>query len=67
MFADVSLGNCQISVRKGCLQALLAPVMGLPASVIAKPLIAPALSTSGMGTAQRDYPAAVFAAGDVAT
>ncbi len=42
---------------------LLASVVGLAASVVTESLVSAPFAAIGMGTAERDYPAAVFAAG----
>lgn|SRR5215211_8552153 len=42
---------------------LLASVVGLAAGIVTKSLVSASLTAVGMGTAERDYPAAVFATG----
>jgi hypothetical protein len=63
---NVDPGNCQISVRN-VLTLVLAPVVRLAASIVAEPLVAPALSAFRIRPGKGDYAAAILAARSVAT
>jgi hypothetical protein len=60
----------QVTVKplsgRSVVNPLFAPVMGLPARVVAEPLVATALSAVWIRLSERDYLAAILAAGYIA-